>query len=109
MAKDKRTKSTSAKSAGPASPAKSTGASPKDATRAAGRSAKPTNDAVPYQDRILEEGEILTTNQGMVISDNHNSLKAGIRGPTLLEDFVLREKIMSFDHERIPERVVHAR
>ncbi len=56
-----------------------------------------------------EEGEVLTTNQGLKISDNHNSLKAGPRGPTLLEDFVLREKITSFDHERIPERVVHAR
>jgi len=55
------------------------------------------------------EGDFLTTNQGLRISDNHNSLKAGVRGPTLLEDFVLREKITSFDHERIPERVVHAR
>ena len=45
----------------------------------------------------------------MVISDNQNSLKNGARGPTLLEDFVLREKITHFDHERIPERVVHAR
>jgi catalase len=44
-----------------------------------------------------------------VIPDNHNSLKAGVRGPTLLEDFILREKITHFDHERIPERVVHAR
>ncbi|MBC7468385.1 MAG: catalase, partial [Ramlibacter sp.] len=51
----------------------------------------------------------LTTNQGAVIADNHNSLKAGVRGPTLLEDFILREKITHFDHERIPERVVHAR
>src|SRR4051812_11548491 len=51
----------------------------------------------------------LTTNQGVVISDNQNSLKVGARGPVLLEDFVLREKIMHFDHERIPERVVHAR
>ncbi len=51
----------------------------------------------------------LTTNQGIPISDNQNSLKAGPRGPVLLEDFVLREKIMHFDHERIPERVVHAR
>ncbi len=51
----------------------------------------------------------LTTQQGVVISDNQNSLKAGPRGPTLLEDFVLREKINHFDHERIPERVVHAR
>ena len=51
----------------------------------------------------------LTTNQGVPVSDNQNSLKAGLRGPTLLEDFVLREKISHFDHERIPERVVHAR
>ncbi|MEG3155100.1 catalase [Sphingomonas sp. RB1R13] len=51
----------------------------------------------------------LTTNHGVAISDNQNSLKAGPRGPVLLEDFVLREKIFHFDHERIPERVVHAR
>ena len=54
-------------------------------------------------------GESLTTNQGLLISDNQNSLRAGVRGPTLLEDHILREKIMHFDHERIPERVVHAR
>ena len=51
----------------------------------------------------------LTTNQGIRVSDNQNSLKSGLRGPTLLEDFVLREKIFHFDHERIPERIVHAR
>ena len=51
----------------------------------------------------------MTTNHGIAISDNQNSLKAGARGPVLLEDFVLREKIFHFDHERIPERVVHAR
>ena len=56
------------------------------------------------------EGEPhLTTNQGLPISDNQNSLKAGVRGPLLLEDFILREKITHFDHERIPERIVHAR
>ena len=54
-------------------------------------------------------GEVLTTNQGVVIADNQNSLKANPRGPTLLEDFILREKITHFDHERIPERIVHAR
>src|SRR5665213_3058367 len=54
-------------------------------------------------------GEILTTNQGLPISDDQNSLKAGVRGPTLLEDFHFREKITHFDHERIPQRVVHAR
>ena len=52
---------------------------------------------------------VLTTQQGVPISDDQNSLKAGPRGPVLLEDFVLREKIFHFDHERIPERVVHAR
>ncbi|HET7299265.1 MAG TPA: catalase, partial [Oleiagrimonas sp.] len=51
----------------------------------------------------------MTTNQGVPISDNQNSLRATPRGPTLLEDFVLREKITHFDHERIPERIVHAR
>ncbi|MGB8507792.1 MAG: catalase HPII [Pyrinomonadaceae bacterium] len=54
-------------------------------------------------------GEYLTTNQGLRINDNQNSLKAGERGATLLEDFILREKITHFDHERIPERIVHAR
>lgn len=53
--------------------------------------------------------DALTTNQGIPIADNQNQLKAGSRGPVLLEDFVLREKIFHFDHERIPERVVHAR
>ncbi|MHB8760551.1 MAG: catalase, partial [Thiobacillus sp.] len=51
----------------------------------------------------------LTTNDGVPISDDQNSLRAHPRGPTLLEDFILREKITHFDHERIPERVVHAR
>ena len=54
-------------------------------------------------------GQTLTTNQGVAIGDNQNSLKAGLRGPVLLEDFILREKITHFDHERIPERIVHAR
>lgn len=53
--------------------------------------------------------KFLTTNQGTLINDDNNSLKAGERGPSLLEDFILREKITHFDHERIPERVVHAR
>lgn len=53
--------------------------------------------------------QTLTTNQGVKISDNQNSLKAGVRGATLMEDFILREKITHFDHERIPERIVHAR
>lgn len=59
--------------------------------------------------RVDSSDRALTTNQGVKVSDNQNSLKAGLRGPTLLEDFVLREKITHFDHERIPERIVHAR
>ncbi|MFI8378198.1 catalase [Leeuwenhoekiella sp. NPDC079379] len=55
------------------------------------------------------KGTTLTTNQGLKVNDTNNSLKAGERGATLLEDFLLREKITSFDHERIPERIVHAR
>ncbi|VWX61302.1 hydroperoxidase HPII(III) (catalase) [Burkholderiales bacterium 8X] len=59
--------------------------------------------------RVDSSGQVLTTNQGVPIADNQSSLKAGARGPALLEDFILREKITHFDHERIPERIVHAR
>ena len=59
--------------------------------------------------RVDSGGRVLTTNQGVPVADNQNSLKAGLRGPSLLEDFILREKITHFDHERIPERIVHAR
>jgi catalase len=59
--------------------------------------------------RVDPTGRHLTTNQGVAIADNQSSLKVGLRGPTMLEDFILREKITHFDHERIPERVVHAR
>ncbi len=55
------------------------------------------------------QGKQLTTDTGVKINDTDNSLRAGVRGPTLMEDFHFREKIMRFDHERIPERVVHAR
>jgi catalase len=73
-----------------------------------------TGDAKPGQGGELHQtastaDNRLTTNHGVPLSDNQNSLKAGRRGPTLLEDFVLREKIQHFDHERIPERIVHAR
>ena len=61
------------------------------------------------QQQASGPAEQLTTNQGVPVADNQNSLKAGSRGPVLLQDFILREKIMHFDHERIPERVVHAR
>ncbi|EHS49511.1 Catalase related subgroup domain-containing protein [Rhizobium sp. PDO1-076] len=67
-----------------------------------------THQHVPGKGSHDAEGH-LTTNQGIRVSDNQNSLKSGSRGPTLLEDFVLREKIFHFDHERIPERIVHAR
>jgi catalase len=59
--------------------------------------------------RVDSSGQRLTTNQGVLVADNQSSLKAGLRGPALLEDFILREKITHFDHERIPERIVHAR
>jgi len=59
--------------------------------------------------RVDSSNQPLTTNLGVPVGDNQNSLKAGMRGPTLLEDFILREKITHFDHERIPERIVHAR
>jgi catalase len=75
-------------------------ASPPAAIRTAGGETHQT--ATAPDDRI-------TTNHGVPVSDNQNSLKAGARGPSLLEDFVLREKIQHFDHERIPERIVHAR
>ncbi len=66
-------------------------------------------DGTVAQARVDGSRQVLTTNQGVAIADNQNSLKAGLRGPTVLEDFILREKITHFDHERIPERIVHAR
>jgi catalase len=81
-------------------------------------SGKTGNAATPGQNpmhgsldrvRVDATGHALTTNQGVAIADNQHSLRAGLRGPTLLEDFILREKITHFDHERIPERIVHAR
>ena len=56
-----------------------------------------------------QEGDVLTTATGTVVDDTDNTLRVGPRGPALLQDHHLREKIMHFDHERIPERVVHAR
>jgi catalase len=69
------------------------------------------NDKVSDLAQVTEDGtgELLTTNQGVRVNDDQNSLKAGERGATLMEDFIFREKITHFDHERIPERVVHAR
>lgn len=80
--------------------------SPRD--DASGSKAKVGNGGELHQAASATDARI-TTNHGVPISDNQNSLKAGGRGPTLLEDFILREKIQHFDHERIPERIVHAR
>ena len=68
-----------------------------------------TNGQRADADPRAQSGQYLTTAQGLRLPDTDHSLKAGDRGPTLLEDFHLREKITHFDHERIPERVVHAR
>jgi len=90
----------------PNTPKKSTAHKGKDQ-----HAAQPTNAKTEQleQFQVEADGEYLTSNQGVRINDNQNSLKAGSRGPTLLEDFLMREKITHFDHERIPERVVHAR
>jgi catalase len=77
----------------------------------AGSPAEGFNATIGPLDRVRVDsgGRGLTTNQGVPVADNQHSLKAGLRGPALLEDFILREKITHFDHERIPERIVHAR
>src|ERR1700748_1139551 len=84
----------------------------KKSQKNSGTSAEPTtiigNGGETHQ-QASGTDTLLTTNQGVPIGDNQNSLKAGARGPVLLQDFILREKLMHFDHERIPERVVHAR
>lgn len=96
-----------------------------DSRRVARKPSSPTDRKAPIEETLGNGGELhqdvaedvtrgsgidyLTDNFGHRISDNQNSLRAGERGPTLLEDFVLREKIFHFDHERIPERIVHAR
>ena len=72
---------------------------------------EPTNQKSEQLGQFRDDasGQLMTTNTGLHVNDDQNSLKAGDRGPSLLEDFILREKITHFDHERIPERVVHAR
>ena len=69
------------------------------------------NKTIAPLDRVRVDSTdgAITTNQGVPVADNQNSLRAGLRGPTLLEDVILREKRTHFDHERIPERIVHAR
>lgn len=98
MATKKSSKKSSTKSSS------KTSATPNKASREASRG---RGDEVHQQ--AGGRHPVLTTNQGIPISDNQNSLRASPRGATLLEDFVLREKITHFDHERIPERIVHAR
>ncbi|WP_419214098.1 catalase [Maribacter sp. X9] len=74
------------------------------------KSEKDSKKIEQLQDYMSDaDGKVMRTRQGLKINDTNNSLKAGPRGATLLEDFLLREKITSFDHERIPERIVHAR
>ena len=81
------------------------------------KTSKPSVTARPPADRRGAGGElhqvaddvVLTTQQGVPVGDDQNSLRGGERGPLLVEDFHFREKIFHFDHERIPERVVHAR
>jgi catalase len=75
------------------------------------RQRESNHDKVHDLEQFREDsaGQYLTTNQGLRINDDQNSLKAGVRGPSLLEDFHFREKMTHFDHERIPERIVHAR
>lgn len=69
-----------------------------------------TNDKLESLEQFRSDAtqQALRTNHGVKISDNQNTLKVGSRGPSLLEDFIMREKITHFDHERIPERIVHA-
>jgi catalase len=81
----------------------------KDSTSKQGAGVQSVSTGQGGETHQTSETCVLTTNQGIPVSDNQNSLRAGVRGPTLLEDFVLREKITHFDHERIPERIVHAR
>ena len=69
----------------------------------------PTGEGGELHQRAARPEDVLTTQQGIPVSDNQNTLKVGSRGPATLEDFHLREKLFHFDHERIPERVVHAR
>ena len=88
---------------------KATGKAPTNATPKASTQQENSKTMDLQKNTADPTGQFMTTDQGIKINDDHNSLKAGDRGPTLLEDFILREKITHFDHERIPERIVHAR
>jgi len=96
---------TSKKNAGAPAPSKNTSAVARTPSQ---NNTNPKLDSLE-QFRSDATNQALTTNQGVKVSDNQNTLKVGPRGPSLLEDFIMREKITHFDHERIPERIVHAR
>ncbi len=92
--------------------------SPKSRARTSGQNTPADKPPAPVQETLktnemqpdsVAPGAAMTTNQGVAVSDDQNSLKSHVRGPTLMEDILMREKITHFDHERIPERVVHAR
>ncbi|MYN45800.1 catalase [Pseudoduganella sp. FT93W] len=89
----------------------STATEPATSAKLGDTPAQGVNRIIGSLDQSRADGgeQALSSNQGVAVGDNQNSLKAGLRGPALLEDFLLREKITHFDHERIPERVVHAR
>jgi len=98
----------------PASPSDGAASRPANPNLAGGQSSDPARPSNPKaadlaMHREDSAGQVLTTNQGTRVNDNQNTLKAGERGPSLLEDFHFREKMTHFDHERIPERIVHAR
>src|SRR6478735_1468917 len=116
----KQTGSSTAANTSQAKAAKESGR--KAAKRSADRKVRPARSAGEHESpefetgpggethqTVLPGGARLTTQQGTPVADDQNTLKAGERGPSLLEDFHFREKIFHFDHERIPERVVHAR
>src|SRR5678815_472650 len=81
--------------------------SPRKSAKRSATGSMPRDDAL--SPKWAQSGDRLTTAQGVQVDDTDNTLRVGARGPALLEDFHMREKIMHFDHERIPERVVHAR
>ena len=90
---------------------KAAGKASRSAAKAAGLAARTPTEKLSRLSAVEVDakGNRLTTDQAIPVENTDNSLKAGVRGPSLIEDFHLREKIMRFDHERIPERVVHAR
>jgi len=96
-------------------PTPSTTASTVSESNASPKSGAPHDPGESSMEGTLERvrmdsgGQMLTTNQGVPVANDQHSLKAGLRGPALLEDFILRENLTHFDHERIPERIVHAR